>query len=202
MENKPEVIILHCSGGITNDPTYDTSQQSLQVIDNWHKGVPNYFPKSELGWHIGYHYVCEYNTGKITQTRKETEIGCHCLKMNDKSLGILIVGNFDRLPVLPHSKPSEVQEKSITILLRQLRQRYPNIPIRGHRFYATYKTCPGRNMPDDYGEKLIKEPENTTPEPIIATLEQQKLTLMEQIITTLKLLIIRLQNRLGKNKYA
>lgn len=195
---KIEAIILHCSGGIVGDPTYDTSQQSLEVVDSWHKQLG--FPKSNAGFCIGYNYVIDWN-GAITQTRYEYERGCHCLGMNDKSIGILLQGNFDRLPVLEHSKPSEAQIATLKDLLRQLRQRYPNVPIKGHRFYAPYKTCPGRNIDDKYIENLYKS--ETAPDIEMAKPIQKKCDIIRTLIATIRLKIIRLSNLIatlsGKN---
>ena len=42
--NKPEIIILHHSGGTAGDPTLDTSNQTLEIINLWHRTLWPNFP--------------------------------------------------------------------------------------------------------------------------------------------------------------
>jgi N-acetylmuramoyl-L-alanine amidase len=99
---------------------------------------------------IGYHYVIEYDNGfpTIKIGRDEGTPGAHALGFNHKSLGICIVGNFDKGP-LPWDK-AEV----LVHLIQRLMKKY-NIPkenVLGHR--ETYilrnkpmeKSCPGRQI--------------------------------------------------------
>ena len=149
---------------------------------------------------VGYTFVITKD-GIIHQTRKLSEIGAHVISMNDRSIGICIVGNFDRLLALPNSKPTKKQEESLKKLLKELSLKH-NIKadhIVGHRHFATYKTCPGRNLSDSYGQDLVRE--NTTSNATNTTLIQEKLDIITKIIATLRLLVIRLQNKLGGKNY-
>ena len=116
--------------------------------------------KSSLGYWIGYHYVIDYS-GKITQTRLDTEQGAHCVGYNNSpydkyshperlSIGICLIGNFDFL------QPSQAQIKSLTGLLQQKVKEY-NIDIKNivpHRKYSS-KSCYGSKLSDDWAQKLL-----------------------------------------------
>ena len=194
MTNKPQFLILHHNGGTALDLSADTSNHSFEDVNAWHKTLWPYFI-SKLGFVIGYHWYID-KQGKITQGRDETEAGAHVIGMNDKSIGICLSGNFDRLPTLPNSKPTDVQIATLKKLLKEICQRHgiARENIVGHRHFSTSKTCPGKNLTDDFGQRLLEEPK-------IEELQKQRLTLMQQIIETLKLLIIRWQNKLGGRKY-
>jgi len=199
LTNQVKWIILHHSGGIVSDPSFDTSSQTLETIDAYHKTLwPNFASKS--GHHCGYHVVLEKN-GLVRWAREPNEIGAHCVSMNDQSLGLCIIGNFDRLLSLPNSLPTPQQTESLKKLLKELSLKYNILPdhIVGHHFFAQ-KSCPGRNLSDSYGRDLIKD----EIVPNIEEMERQK-TLLQKILALLNQLVllkIRLQNKLGSQKYA
>lgn len=193
MKNNPQFLIIHHSNGIVDDPSYDTSGQSFEAIDSWHKQRwPNF--KSSLGFWCGYHYVI-LKDGGIRQARIEFEEGAHCVGMNKSSIGICIVGNFDRLPQLPNSRPTEAQEKSLKGLLKNLceRHRIPTENIVPHRHFAVYQNCYGKNLSDNWAKSLLAKPD-------IEIAKEEKLSLLQKILELLKqvfILKIRLQNILG-----
>ena len=199
-KNNPIYLIIHHSGGSEADPTTDTSNHTFEIVNEWHRQNPkiNLGYPSSLGFFIGYHFFIE-KTGKTTQGRDELEIGAHVVGMNDKSIGICLAGNFDRLPSLPNSKPTKEQEESLKKLLKELSLKYNILPdkVVPHRYFAN-RTCYGKNLPDNWARNLFRE----EIAPDIEELKRQKQSLMEKIIETLKLLIIRLQNKLGKQRYA
>jgi hypothetical protein len=139
--NIPKYIIIHHSGGTDSNPLTDTSNQTFEIIKQWH---------ILLGWgDIGYHWVIEKN-GKIIQGRKESEEGAHCIGYNTKSIGICVVGNFDL------TFPTRQQEESLKRLLIEIRERY-NIPVENivpHREFSN-KTCYGKNLSDDWSRNLV-----------------------------------------------
>lgn len=105
------------------------------------------------GWDdVGYHYMIG-NTrpftqdGKIYQGRLEGFEGAHTRGFNKNSLGICLIGNFDK------KTPSSKQISSLLYLLQTKAHQY-NIPIeniRGHRELPnTRKTCPGKLIDMDY----------------------------------------------------
>lgn len=135
MVNKPTKIIWHHSA-------VSSEQDQFKGIDNGHK--KRGFPKSSLGFFVGYHYLIEHN-GAIKQARKENEPGCHDRGENFRSIGICLSGNFSL------NMPSERQTKAARRLVRQLMMKY-NIPperVEPHRWDDATE-CPGKLLPDDF----------------------------------------------------
>jgi N-acetyl-anhydromuramyl-L-alanine amidase AmpD len=100
------------------------------------------------GWRdIGYHWVLEKVNNKWAWRagRKETEDGAHCKEqgMNFKSVGICVVGNFDK------DTPTDEIYELVAAKCKDIMSRWPAIKaenIKPHREYATYKSCPGKNF--------------------------------------------------------
>jgi N-acetyl-anhydromuramyl-L-alanine amidase AmpD len=75
--------------------------------------------------------------------------GAHCKAdgMNEKAVGIALVGNFD------YDKPTPNQLRSLSFLLSVLRKYYhiPSANVLGHCEVPGAKTeCPGKFFPRDY----------------------------------------------------
>lgn len=138
---RPEFIIVHHTGGTDLNPRADTSGQTYEIVDNYHKS---------LGWgKIGYHYFID-KTGLLTQGRYDNQEGAHTIGYNTKSLGICLAGNFDV------TLPTEAQIQTLTKLLNNKCQQY-DIPLKNivpHRFAAN-KTCYGKLLSDDFARKLV-----------------------------------------------
>jgi hypothetical protein len=149
--NFPEYIIIHNSGGTDKYPLMDTSNHTAKDMEAWHLSK---------GWDgLGYHYVI-HKDGEVWKGRPETYNGAHCVGYNDKSIGICLSGNFDA------TNPTEAQEKSLVLLIRDIQTRYPNIKFAYHRDFAK-KTCPGNNITDDWltlllvkGEEMVSVPKS------------------------------------------
>jgi hypothetical protein len=162
-DNTPEFIIIHHSASRDDNKSND-----WEGIRRYHKSyrhngniitadqaktLAGQGIKTGLEWpwqDIGYHYGIEYVNGipVIQKGRDELTHGAHCSedKMNFRSLGICVVGNFDRQP--PHD---EVMRVLIDLCATKCKTH--NIPpenIQPHRKYATYKSCPGLAFPFDY----------------------------------------------------
>lgn len=120
------------------------------------KGNSMQFNKAHLkkGWKgIGYHFVIDNGTlgkddGQIeTSPRwiKQAE-GAHCKdsKMNERGIGVCLVGNFSR------DKVSRKQMGSLVYLVNELRRFYkiPKTKIMGHGQVPGANTeCPGEIFP-------------------------------------------------------
>jgi LysM repeat protein len=102
---------------------------------------------------LGYHFLIDNGTlgkgdGQIEMSPRwiRQQNGAHCKAggMNDKSIGIALVGNFN----LESPTPNQIQ--SLTYLLRILCDYYriPSGNIMGHReVEGAHTECPGRNFP-------------------------------------------------------
>lgn len=112
------------------------------AIDQWHKGRG--FPKSRLGFYVGYHFVIE-NDGLLVRTRLDYEEGAHTIGENFRSLGICLVGNLDI------DDPTHAQIETLGRLLSQLCVQYAigADAIFPHRHFAS-KSCYGDRLPDDW----------------------------------------------------
>jgi hypothetical protein len=159
--NIPKVIIVHHSGGIESDPLFDTSNQTFEIIRDYHVS---------LGWgDIGYNWLIE-KSGKICKGRDEDIDGAHTIGMNNQSIGICLVGNFDL------TLPTKEQEESLKIVYQDLITRYPNLKdqIFPHRKYST-KTCYGENLSDNWAYLLVQDKKEVMTNSTIGAL---KLTLL------------------------
>lgn len=129
---RPEYLVIHCSAS-------DRSLTSVRNIRDWHLA---------RGWKdIGYHKIIDI-TGKVHQGRPDTEVGAHAAGFNSRSLGICLIGDFDK-DVLDERDP---QFKALVQVCATLCRRYgiPAGRIIGHRDVykllgqKVAKTCPGR----------------------------------------------------------
>ena len=129
---KIDRIIIHCSD--TPAGRYTT----VADIDRWHR---------ERGFKkIGYHYVI-YLNGAIHKGRNETEIGAHCKGYNAHSIGICYVGGKENGK--PKDTRTDAQKESLLFLLRDLKKRYPQAKICGHRDLAA-RDCPCFDAKNEY----------------------------------------------------
>src|SRR3990167_6627685 len=129
---KPTHIILHHS------LTKDNQTVSWQAIRKYHVEINKW---KDIGYHFGIELVnSEY---EIIAGRMLLDIGAHTIGMNDSSIGICIIGNYDI-----NDLPKEA-EKKLIILIKTLMVIF-NISvtnIKKHSDYAKYKTCPGLKFP-------------------------------------------------------
>lgn len=149
MKNIPtEMIIVHHTGGVDSDPLFDTSNQTFEVVNQYHKEKWNF--KSSLGYYLGYHYFID-KAGKITQARADSDEGAHCIGHNLTSIGICLAGNFDI------TMPTTAQIESLKWLLNDKMETYGITPdkIYPHRTYSQ-KSCYGKNLSEDWARNLVK----------------------------------------------
>lgn len=147
--NKVQFLVVHHTGPLENSPGADTSSQTVQDINNWHK--IRGFPISSLGYYVGYHYVIT-KEGEVTQCRQDDEIGAHTIGYNDKSIGIVLTGNFD------YFHPTWGQTYALKSLLTQKIKQYGLLAskVAPHRAFAQ-KSCYGRNLTDSWASDLVRQ---------------------------------------------
>lgn len=127
----PTSIIIHHTASSRDKTT-------IKNIDDWHKlRWPGFV--SSLGYHVGYHFVILGN-GDVVQTRRENEMGAHCIP-NDGKIGIALCGNFDT------EQPAEAQLNALSPLLTKLKLTYnlTDNDIFGH-WQKSATACPGLEM--------------------------------------------------------
>ena len=104
--------------------------------------------RSVNGWvDIGYHFVIGNGTlsgdGEIESGRPVWSVGAHAREHNRDSIGICLVGNFNK------TSPTEKQMASLTDLLKKLMAdfRIPGSGIMIHKNVPGCNTeCPGDNL--------------------------------------------------------
>lgn len=101
-----------------------------------------------LGWReVGYNYGIEY-AGQLRVGRPLTLPGAHCSQegMNLRSIGIVLLGNFEE----PGAKPTDQQLETLRRLTLELRRKHP-IPAKnvlGHgQVKGAATACPGKAFP-------------------------------------------------------
>lgn len=119
-------IIVHCTA------TKEGQSVTVADVDRWHKAK---------GWAgIGYHYLV-YLDGTIHQGRSENKIGAHCVGHNSHSIGVCYVGGLANDGKTAKDTRTEAQKAGLLKILKELKARYPNAKIYGHRDFAA-KACP------------------------------------------------------------
>lgn len=129
----PQYIVVHHTATSRDSTRYNT-------INYNHKQRWNRKTRSSLGEYCGYHYFIE-GSGKLTQARKDTEIGAHTKGYNRGTIGIGLSGHFDQ------EKLSMGQLEALTALLDEkvALYRLDKSKIVGHKELKE-TSCPGKNM--------------------------------------------------------
>lgn len=113
-------IVVHCTA------TQEGRNFTANDIDRWHK---------QRGWKgIGYHYVVDLN-GNIEKGRPDWKIGAHVKGHNRHSIGVVYVGGLDR-NLAPKDTRTFKQRITLEKLLKELKRKYPEAEILGHRDFS------------------------------------------------------------------
>lgn len=146
-------LVLHHSD-------YGQSGKQVNLINQWHKNRG--FRKSLLGYHVGYHFVIE-ESGEVTQTRVEDEVGSHAgpyddktgrwiqykkwgkTQFNEEGIGVCLARD------LSTQDPTPAQLKALTSLVFDLQIRH-GIPDENVILHRDVKptTCPVKNLRELY----------------------------------------------------
>ncbi len=123
----PIEIILHHS------LTKDSKTVSWNAIRKYHMAK---------GWkNCGYHFGIELigDRYEILVGRMLNDKGAHTKGQNSRSIGICLIGNFDK-----EAPPKEQWDLAVKLVsaLRKIFTMSLN-DIYGHREFANYKSCPG-----------------------------------------------------------
>lgn len=128
------LIIVHCSANRAG------SALRMADIDSYHRS---------LGWiGCGYHYVIPTD-GTIEPGRPEEMVGAHCKNHNRHSIGVCYIGGLSK-DGKPADTRTDAQRIALRTLLEQLRRRYPDALIVGHRDLDPQKVCPCFDVANEY----------------------------------------------------
>lgn len=127
-------LIVHCSA------TPEGKDFTVSQIREWHlqRGFSD----------IGYHYVI-YRDGSIHIGRDESIIGAHCTGHNTNSIGVCYIGGCASDGKTPKDTRTTEQKQSLVKLLKELKTKYPQASIHGHRDFAN-KACPSFDATKEY----------------------------------------------------
>ena len=127
-------IIVHCSA------TPEGKDFTVADIKRWHlqRGFSD----------IGYHYVI-YRDGSIHTGRDESIIGAHCTGHNTNSIGVCYIGGCASDGKTPKDTRTTEQKQSLVKLLKELKTKYPQASIHGHRDFSS-KACPSFDATKEY----------------------------------------------------
>ena len=128
-------LIVHCSA------TPEGKDVKTETIRDWHVNGNHWTD-------IGYHYVIELD-GSVHKGRDENVIGAHCSGQNANSIGICYVGGVAKDGKTPKDTRTDAQKYSLLELLKELKAKYPNATIHGHREFAA-KACPSFDAKSEY----------------------------------------------------
>lgn len=149
MKRDIKYIALHCTAGA----------QSATIVE-----VERVF--AVRGWsRPGYHYVITAD-GKIHQLLDEDKISNGVRGYNKVTINIAYTGGVDisKAEISPIDNRTEAQKKAIVILLKELRKRYPNAKIQGHRDFS----------PDVNGNGVVDKWERIKECPCFDAIEEYK----------------------------
>ena len=127
-------LIVHCSA------TPEGKDYNVDTIRQWHlqRGFSD----------IGYHYVI-YRDGSIHIGRDESIIGAQCTGHNTNSIGVCYIGGCASDGKTPKDTRTTEQKQSLVKLLKELKTKYPQASIHGHRDFSS-KACPSFDATKEY----------------------------------------------------
>tara|TARA_R110002167_G_scaffold1337_1_gene5912 strand:- start:7596 stop:8006 length:411 start_codon:yes stop_codon:yes gene_type:complete len=127
-------IIVHCSATPeSKDVTIDTIRKE-HVEDNGYSD-------------IGYHWIIPLS-GSVEKGRPESISGKHSKDFNKNSIGVCYIGGVDK-DMNPKDTRTEGQKETLKCLLEDIKDRYPNAEIIGHRNISS-NTSPSFDAKAEY----------------------------------------------------
>lgn len=149
MINTPKAIVIHCT-----DTPYSKAKDQFNAVNAYHRDERS-FPKSVLGWNVGYQRLI--TGGKNYKAREDYEEGMHTsqivdgVSMNLQSLGVCVGFDGD-VEYMPAEEYRLLKEQ---VSIWQKQYGIPNEKVYFHRKFNTAKTCPGSLITDAWLELLL-----------------------------------------------
>lgn len=153
-----DLIVIHCSATPNGRPV------TVEQIREWH------LDRGFQG--VGYHFVITID-GMVHGTRPETTPGAHAKGYNACSLGVCMVGGTGGADPLNPGAYSAEQWEALRSLLWDLRVRYPDARICGHRDLSPdidgdgqiephewIKLCPSFDVAGWLGAGMVPDPKH------------------------------------------
>lgn len=148
-------IFVHCTAG--------PQTQSVATIQNYWKKVKKWD-------NPGYHYIIKPD-GEIVPLQPEDKPSNGVAGYNSTSINVCYIGGVNKQGKAIDNR-TEAQKQSLITILTELKSRYPDAEIMGHRDIwgpdpsKWKKMCPCFNAKEEYKEIGVEKPE-IKPEPPI-----------------------------------
>ena len=126
-------IVVHCTA--TQPET-----EKKAILDYW---------KNNLCWkNVGYHYLID-RFGVIHELARLDQITNGVKGFNSQSVHVSYIGGIDR-----QGKPKDTrtpnQKYALEVILSDLKNKFPNAIIQGHRDFGVNKACPSFDAKTEY----------------------------------------------------
>lgn len=144
MPFKPEFIVVHCSA------TKDSGTKSWDAVKKYHVTVNGW---RDIGYHLGIEWVGNDLKAFAGRSMEIPGAHCHAEGMNKKSLGVCVVGDFDK--EAPSREVLLFSANEVAKLCKKF-----NIPVEnvhGHREHEPHKTCPGTKFDMDEFRDIVSK---------------------------------------------
>lgn len=124
---RTDFIVIHCSA------TPASMDIGAKEIDRWHRAK---------GWFkIGYHFVIRRD-GSIEHGREVSEAGAHAYGVNDRSVGLCLVGGLSKDKKTAEENYTNAQWVALEQLVNELEEQFPQARVVGHREVTPKRDCP------------------------------------------------------------
>jgi|TARA_R110002012_G_scaffold143118_1_gene301234 N-acetylmuramoyl-L-alanine amidase len=133
---KIDKIIVHCSG------TPELTDFDVKDIRDWHVNGNSWSD-------VGYHFIIKLD-GTIQDGRPIKKIGAHVKGKNRSSIGICYIGGMNRDMTEWEDTRTEKQKESLLKLINDLKKRFPNTIVYGHKDFTNKKLCPSFDAKNEY----------------------------------------------------
>jgi|GEM_PF-385310 len=128
-------IVIHCSA------TPEGREVTAAEVRRWHLAKK---------WSdIGYHFFIRLD-GTIEVGRPLAIAGAHVEGFNKYTIGICYAGGVAADGKTPKDTRTPAQKAALLHILTELRAKYPNATIKGHRDYSPDRNGNGRIEPSEY----------------------------------------------------
>lgn len=140
LASKVKYIVIHCAA---TKPSMDIGRDE---IDRWHR---------KQGWNeIGYHRVIRRD-GRIEHGRPTAVPGAHVRGYNGNSIGICMVGGVAEDGKTPENNFTYEQWATLRVLVRAMKDLFPNAEVVGHRDLDPKKACPSFDVRDYFAKNRL-----------------------------------------------